>query len=338
MMGANAACKTDNEDTHIGTQEQEYSTPVNQLWEICDSDSAARSEPTRLITTTAKNADVKHVNGVTVRNVGDEKIADHMVVRSIHGDQAIMQGAVQSCIVNSKGSTTGPRTASKANSPTEVNRSASSNSIRSFQISNSRPKSSRGRVTPAHITAPFKTHPNLPVPKRQRKKSEGSIILQDRNKKNSITLTRNRGQSKVLPPIHADSKCYSLETNLTDISTGASVVKDCSEPSVHVVENGLYEERRLSEDMIEETPTGLSALTLNDKAETNKTGVHDKRDMVNLHGKHPHVDSFSLQAHGSNINIPSKVRRVFAKKSTAETQTAAEEFTENFMCAWNKDG
>lgn len=94
--------------------------------------------------------------------------------------------------------------------------------------SNARPRSGLGKAKPAHTTAPFKTDPNLHMPKRQANKTVPAV-MQRNSWKSHIRSGNGKYQTKILPPI--PSKRDQSPSSTPDAQVDTHLADTCDMPT-----------------------------------------------------------------------------------------------------------
>lgn len=89
-----------------------------------------------------------------------------------------------------------------------------------------RPRSGLGKVKPAHITAPFKTDPNLHLPKHQARKP-GPAVPQRNSGRGHIRSGDNKCQNKALPPISSVAERDQTPSCVPDTEVDAALPNTC---------------------------------------------------------------------------------------------------------------
>lgn len=188
-------------------------------------------------------------------------------------------------------------------SGTTVQRSRSSNSAQGFQLGEGRPRSRQSKVKPAHVTAPFKTQPNMPVPKRQ-SKNPTPRLLDDRSKKsaNNMAPTQTRGR-KPLPPINAGSVKYGAASDVASKDSGKTQSAERF-PTAEDLDNGVCNDGVMcqKDSIVDEIAANLSELPLSGKSGTGDTKLNPRpsqqTDIVRPLSKPECNDCFTLQRNG----------------------------------------
>ncbi|XP_076460181.1 uncharacterized protein LOC143293150 [Babylonia areolata] len=298
-----------------------------ELWESCDSKSQTIQESSQKegapsfcskpILVVKSDDDLKKNTSST----HTERPANNVAKKQQQRTQPVRERGDQSSRPLRKNHSAVP-TLSKPPPTLDQKRSKSFEKVESSRAP-SRPRSGRASFKPAHTTAPFKTDPNLHVPKCSAKNSIRPVKQHPASKRQNYVGDKNY-MTRVLPPVGSDSdpspslvpsveECNVLQENVLQDFCDTHSLQSSEEPQPGAEhQTGSSHEEKLNSKLTSVTLESDSARDVSSRSLDAGVKALPSEDSSSKSGE-KEIKQFSLLSDGSKINIPPKARRAFAK-------------------------
>jgi hypothetical protein len=284
-----------------------------QLWEVCAPENCSAEASTGPQSSTDGVYETNSLKPVPVRDsesgtvsIGHNANIPRTAANKGSSKKQVLQteGRKESEKKTAPDSSGGERSSGKTHvgktaQPSNVKRPSSLDNAHKLQSAN-RPGSAQGKVRPAHVNAPFKTDPNLRVPKRSNTKMR-PLSAQRKGHPPHIHSSRGDSAVSVLPPINRNMNSCSPDTS-TERSNSARTGSDCDTYNTNrtIFDANKFEMPKsavaVDERSVGET-TGASGTVCEDLTQLKLTGKAEKTEKQ-VHRGAPDVRTAALVEEG----------------------------------------